>query len=104
MPVGPALDAFKAHLERTGKIYPRPWCWKRFSILFQPACEPPWLTSWWAMSNQEKNNLFLKQVDYLAWHTDRFPAACRFLQELDDQDWFFTTEKPHLSSGERTAR
>lgn len=92
-PVAPALDAFKAHLERNGRICPRPWCWMRFYILFQPVYEPPWLSSWWATSTQEKNDLFLKQVEYLAWHTDHFHAACRFLQELDQEYWLCTTEK-----------
>ena len=92
--VVPALDAFKAHLERTGKICPKPWCWKRFFILFKPVYEPPWLSSWWVTSPQEKKDLFLKQVEYLARHTDHFHAACRFLQELDKEFWLLSgTEK-----------
>ena len=87
--VVPALDAFKAHLERTGKICPKPWCWKRFFILFKPAFEPPWLSSWWATSTQEKKELFLKQMEYLAYQTNLFPAACRFLHELDNEYWLF---------------
>ena len=94
MPVGPALDAFKAYLERTGRICPKPWCWKRFFILFKPACEPPWLSSWWVMSAQEKKDLFLQQVEYLARHTDQFHMACRFLHELDKEFWLLSgTEK-----------
>ena len=85
----PTLAAFKTHLERTGKICPRPWCWRRFYILFQPGLEPPWLSSWWVTSTQEKKNLFLKQMEYLACHTNHFHAACRFLQDMDKEYWLF---------------
>ena len=88
-PVALALDAFKAHLESTGKICPRPWCWRRFYILFQPGLEPPWLSSWWITSTQEKKNIFLKQMEYLAWQTNHFHTACRFLQDLDKEYWLF---------------
>ena len=83
------LAAFKAYLESTGKICPRPWCWGRFYILFKPGCEPPWLSSWWITSTQEKKNIFLKQMEYLACQTNHFHAACRFLQEMDKEYWLF---------------
>ena len=88
-PVALTLDAFRAHLDSTGKICPRPWCWRRFYILFQPDLEPPWLSSWWMTSTQEKKTLFLKQMEYLACQTNHFPAACRFLQDMDKEYWLF---------------
>jgi hypothetical protein len=93
----PTLPAFRAYLEKTGRICPRPWCWMRFFILFQPVGEPPWLSSWWTTSNRDKQDLFLKQMEYLARYTDQFHAACRFLHELDREYWLCTTEK--LASG-----
>ena len=88
----PALDDFKAHLVGTGKICPRPWCWKRFFILFNPGHEPPWLSAWWVTSAREKKDIFLKQLEYLAWHTDHFHAACRFLHEMDQDNWLFKSK------------
>jgi len=87
------LDAFRAYLEKTGRVCPRPWCWMRFFILFRPVDEPPWLSSWWTTTTREKQDLFLKQMDYLARYTDRFPAACRYLHDLEEEYWLCHTEK-----------
>jgi len=92
--VAQAVDAFRAHMDSTGKICPRPWCWRRFFVLFQPAHEPPWLSSWWSTSAEEKKALFLAQLEYLARHTDRFPAACRFLHGLDNENWLKRLKGP----------
>lgn len=83
------LGAFAAYLAGTGRICPRPWCWRRFCILFRPAEEPPWLSSWWTTSAQEKQAVFLKQMEYLARHTSRFHEACRFLYGLGEEHWLF---------------
>ena len=93
-PTRPAQDIFilaefKAQLQATGRIYPRPWCWKRFCIMFNLAVEPPWLSTWWTMSRQEKKDLFLQQLEYLAAQPMRFQSACRFLHRLGDENWVF---------------
>jgi len=81
------LEEFKAHLQASGKICPRPWCWKRFYIMFNPGMEPPWLSAWWTVSRQEKKDLFLQQLEYLAARPDHFHSACRFLLRLGDENW-----------------
>ena len=86
------LEAFVAHLKRTGKVCPKPWCWRRFWILFNPGYEPPWLSSWWMMPTQEKKDLFLRQMDYLAYHTNRFQEAYQFLCQIDEDHWLFEFE------------
>jgi len=83
------LAAFQAHLNRTGKVCPRPWCWRRFCNLFNPGYEPPWLTSWWATSTRDKKDLFLKQMEYLAWQTNHFHDAYQFLMKIDEKHWLF---------------
>jgi len=83
-------------MDRTGKICLRPWCWRLFFILFQPAQEPPWLSTWWSTSTQEKKTLFLAQMEYLARHTERFPAAYRFLQGLDQENWLFALNESRV--------
>ena len=83
------LAAFQAHLNRTGKVCPRPWCWRRFYNLFKPGYEPPWLTSWWATSTRDKKDLFLKQMEYLAWQTNHFHEAYQFLMKIDEKHWLF---------------
>ena len=83
------LAAFQAHLNKTGKVCPRPWCWRRFCNLFKPGYEPPWLSNWWEVSIQEKRELFQQQLEYLALKTDRFQAAYQFLDGLQEEHWYF---------------
>jgi hypothetical protein len=87
------LAAFVAHLNRTGKICLKPWCWRRFCLLFKPGSEPPWLSSWWATSTREKKDLFLKQMEYLAYHTNRFDAAYQFLRGIAGDNWVFRNRR-----------
>lgn len=87
--VGRSLAAFVAHLNNSGKVCLKPWCWKRFNLLFNPGFEPPWLSSWWSIPNHEKKDIFLKQLEYLAYRTDRFDAAYQFLREIDKVNWVF---------------
>ena len=75
------------YLEKTGKICPRPWYWERFYILFKPRYEPCWLSNWWKTTRDEKKELFHKQLYYLAYRTDRYYKACKFLYEMDDKNW-----------------
>jgi hypothetical protein len=77
------------YLEETGKICPRPWYWERFFILFKPRYEPCWLSSWWKTTNEEKKELFRKQIFHLAYRTDRYPEARRFLYEMDEMNWLY---------------
>ncbi len=83
------LDAFEAHLRRTGKVCPRPWYWRRFFILFKPRYEPPWLSSWWKTSTQAKKEIFMKQAEYLAYRTSNFHEAYQYLNAIDDENWLF---------------
>jgi hypothetical protein len=85
--IGRTLAAFEAHLNRTGKVCLKPWCWRRFSLLFRPGFEPPWLSSWWSIPNHEKKALFLRQLEYLACRTNRFDAAHQFLRGLAGDNW-----------------
>jgi hypothetical protein len=85
--VGRRLAAFVAHLNNSGKICLKPWCWKRFYLLFNPGFEPPWLSSWWTMPNHDKKDIFLKQLEYLAYQTDQFDAADQFLRGLTEDNW-----------------
>ena len=77
------------YLEATGKICPKPWYWERFFILFNPRYEPCWLSNWWKTTPGEKKELFRKQLFYLAYRTDRYARACRFLYGLDEMNWLY---------------
>ena len=82
-----SIVEFMKKLERDGKICPKPWAWARFFNLYHPRYEPCWLSSWWQTSREEKQDLFQKQLVYLAYRTDRFQAAIAFLENLADKDW-----------------
>lgn len=84
------LAAFQAHLNKTGKVCPKPWCWRRFCYLYKPGYEPPWLSNWWETSTGEKSELFQKQLEYLALQTDRFHEAYQFLCGLQEENWYFS--------------
>lgn len=83
------LNAFEEHLKSSGKVCPRPWYWERFFILFRPAYEPPWLSVWWETSVEEKKDLFLKQIQYLAYQTNHFYEAYQFLDAIGEENWLF---------------
>jgi len=93
------LAAFEAHMNRTGKVCLKPWCWRRFYLLFKPGFEPPWLSSWWMISTREKKDLFLKQMEYLAYQTNRFNSAYQFLREIDESNWVFGNGVERLIQG-----
>lgn len=75
------------HLDLTGKICPKPWYWQRFFMLYQPRYEPCWLSDWWKTPKQEKKELFIKQLHYLAYRTERFKDALHFIRQLEDKNW-----------------
>ncbi|HKK15269.1 MAG TPA: hypothetical protein VJ981_01080 [Gammaproteobacteria bacterium] len=84
-----SINRLIRHLDETGKICPRAWYWERFFILFKPRYEPCWLSSWWRTPVEDKKELFRKQLFYLAYRTSRFPAACKFLYDLDTVFWLY---------------
>ena len=81
------LEAFIAQLKHSSRVCPKPWCWRRFYMLFGAGYEPPWLSSWWTISNADKQALFIRQLEFLAYETNCFAEACRFLVGLDDGQW-----------------
>lgn len=83
---------FKSHLLKTGKVCPRPWCWGRFFMAFQPRYESYWLADWWQTSDIEKRERLLEQLDFLVRQTGQFRAAYRFLCNLEDKDWHFSRD------------
>jgi len=85
--VAALLEALIAQLKNKGKVCPKPWCWRRFYMLFGAGYEPPWLSSWWAVSNADKKALFIRQLEFLAYETNRFADACRFLAGLNNDQW-----------------
>lgn len=85
---------FKSHLLKTGKICPKPWCWARFFMAFQPHYESYWLANWWQTSDVEKHERLLEQLDFLVRETGHFREAYRFLCALEDKDWYFNREAP----------
>ncbi len=81
------LEVFLAQLKSKGKVCPKPWCWRRFYMLFGAGYEPPWLSSWWNVSSAEKKALFIRQLEFLAYETNRFTDAHRFLMCLGEEQW-----------------
>lgn len=77
------------HLDDSGKVCPKAWYWQRFFVLFKPRYEPCWLSSWWQTSTEDKKELFRKQLFFLAFRTDRYPAARQFLYELEGSCWLY---------------
>lgn len=82
------------YLDKTGKVCPRPWCWRRFYILFRPGYEPCWLSAWWETSLRDKKALFHRQLYYLANRTSRYHEASRFLYGLDEALWLHDPAGP----------
>jgi len=78
-----------SHLQKTGKICPKPWFWGRFYIEYQPRYESYWLLQWWQTSDAEKSARFQDQLDYLARETGHFCDAYRFLCRIEDKDWHY---------------
>ncbi len=81
------LAAFKAWLNKSGKVCLKPWCWRRFSILFETGIEPPWLSSWWSTTSEHKRYVLDQQLAVLAQHPMQFHAAVKFLKTLSSDAW-----------------
>ena len=81
------LAAFQAWLNKSGKVCLKPWCWRRFSILFNTGIEPPWLSSWWSTSMQHKRSVLDQQLSILAQQPMQFHAAINFLRSIADDGW-----------------
>jgi hypothetical protein len=84
------LAEFKKNLLEQGIICPRPWYWGRFFSLFRPHYESYWLMQWWSTSDEEKNERFLTQLDYLAYNTMRFQDAYWYLNSIGRQNWYYS--------------
>lgn len=84
-----SIEKLIKRLEENGKICPKPWYWERFFILFKPRYKPCWLSSWWRTPNEGKKELFRKQLFFLAYRTDHYLEACKFLYELEDMNWLY---------------
>ena len=86
------LIEYKAYLESSGRICPRPWYWSRFYSMFQPFYESYWLMQWWNTTDAEKKERFLAQLDYLTDNTMRFQDAYWYLNSIGDQNWHYTNK------------
>lgn len=86
------LGTLKDHLEQSRKVCPKPWYWGRFYNNFQPLYESYWLMQWWNTTDEEKYERFITQVDYLAYHTNRFQNAYFYLMAIGDDNWHYRND------------